>query len=128
MGEKSSVMMRPVLWNSDPAVVELRTGRGIKCESCPKANQDQHQRHHLGSHPRESQQKQEYVTQSDLRKCVLKCEVSLRRPQRAKKDSEKNQQQRASGRMRQHVSESLSLHFPARDRKRERRANQKRKA
>jgi hypothetical protein len=80
MREKSGVIVSPILWNSDPGVVKVRTWRWIKRESCPKANQDQHQRHHLGSRTRESQQKQEYVTQSDLRQCVLKCKVSLMRP------------------------------------------------
>ena len=79
--EESSVVVRPILWNPDPGVVELGTWRWIQRERRPKADQDQHQRHHLRSHTRESQQKQEDVTQSDLRECVFKCEVGLRRAQ-----------------------------------------------
>src|ERR1700730_17438212 len=115
MGEKSDVIVRPVLWNSDPGVVELRTWSWIKRESRPEANQDQHQRHHLCSYARESQQKEEYVPESDLRQCILECKVGLTRLQRPEKDSEKDQDQRAPDRMSKHVSEGLTLDFPARD-------------
>ena len=79
--EKSAVVVRPIWRNPDPGIVKLGTRRWIQGKRRPKADQDQHQRHYLGSRTRESQQKQEYVAQSDLRQCVFKCEVGLRRPQ-----------------------------------------------
>ena len=87
MREKSGVVVIPILRNADARVVELGTWRWIKRECRPKTNQDQHQRHDLRSHPRESQKKQEDVTQADLGERVLKCEVGLMRAQRAKENS-----------------------------------------
>ena len=92
MREESGVIVLPVLRNPYPRVVELGAGRGIKRERRPEANQDQHEHDHLGSHSRESQQKQEDVTQSDLCKRVFKCEVGLVGPQGTKKYPENNQQ------------------------------------
>ena len=79
--KESAVIVRPIWRNADPGVVKLWTRRWIQRKGRPKADQDQHQRHDLGSRTRESQQKQEHVTQSDLRQCVFKCEVGLMRPQ-----------------------------------------------
>src|SRR5690348_10319884 len=109
MRKKSAVKVRPVLRNSDSGVVKPRSGRWIKRESCPEANQNEPQRHQLGAHTCESQQKQEYVSQSNLRQRVFKRKVRLPRPQGPEKDPEKDEDQGAPDRMPKHGSESLSL-------------------
>ena len=128
MRKKSRVIVGPILRNSDSGILKLGTWRGIKRESCPKANQDQNQHHHLSSRPCESQQKQEHVTQSDLCQRIFKGKVGLRGRQRPKKDSEKNQDERAPDRVAEHVSERFPPPFSARDREWKRRAYQKRKS
>ena len=112
--------------NSHPSVIKQRAGNRIKRERNPKTNQDHHQCHDLSSHARKSKHEKEYVSQSDLGESVFERPVGLRRMQRPEEDSEKDQDQRAPGRMSNHLAEGLTLRFPACDREGKRCANQKR--
>ena len=115
MRQEACVIVTPVLWNTHPGVVELWARRRINRERRPKAYQYQRQHDDLRSHPRESQNKQKDVSQSDLGERVLECELGLRRTQRTQKDSQYDKQKRAPDGMTQHLWKGLPLPRSTRD-------------
>ena len=127
MREKAGVVVIPVLRNADGGIIEVGAWRGIESESRPEANQDQHERDHLRSHAREAEQEEEDVAQADLGERVLECEVGLIGPERSQEDAQEDQNESATDRVSQHLSEGFALHLSGRDRKGQCRADQERK-
>ena len=75
---------------------------------------------------RERQQEQERVAEADLRQRVLERPVRLRPLERAQEDAEQDQGDAAPDRVHEHALEGLAPGAAARDRKRQRRADEER--
>src|SRR6185436_5194042 len=80
----------------------------------------------LRAQAREGEQEEERVAEADLRERVLERPVGLAPLQRPQEDAEEDQREAAPPCVREHPAERLSLRLAARDRERQRRADEER--
>ena len=123
---REPVRLQPALRHAHLRVVETGRRQRVECKGRPHAHHDQHERRPLLAHRTEPEREKKTIAQTDLRERVLKRPVRQRPPGRPQKHPEQNQDRCAPDRVPDHRAGRLPPGPPARDRIRQRHADQKR--
>ena len=126
MREEAGIEVRPVGGDADARVVEVRPRQRIRHERDPEAHQNHGEDCGLDAHRYERQQEQERVAEADLGQRILERPVRLRPLERSQEDAEQHQGDAAPDRVHEQAFECRPTGAAARDRKRQRSADQER--